>query len=352
MIVVGDLADLAQQIVALTRVTSDAKQAKPGLPVSLSVIPGLNPSIPATQELSGAIGGALAGPITGTLTPLITKVEIHVEYTVLDEVGNAIAASNFTTNPPLPASGSHPLDVEFLLRPPIGEDIRRTPATKYVIQVDVTVRLDGNEASTKNPPLQPLRVPVAMPAIGIPALLVLAQHPVGNSGYPGDALCMVRSASPLRSLDKVVETLNSIAGTLDTLKTVLAVASIANPFEGIELILDVFQKAPIVYFAVGGAPDFNEFGGWDTLGFGGFDDEASSALMLGVTGVKARVWSSEDFDDGDWHEHSTFEVPDLGLQLGLPVPLGFGIYRNDSFGDWDTDAGDSMHDEIESARFL
>lgn len=348
----GSLVDLASQIVSMTRVTSDAKGATPGVPVSVSVVPGIASAVPSALSLSGSIGGTLAGPLTGTLTPLITKVEIVVEYTVKNEDGTAVAASEFSTNPPLPASGTHPLDVEFLLRPPIGEDIRRTPARKYVIQVDVTVRLDGNEASTKNPPLQPLKVPVAVPAIGVPAVLVLAQHSFGTGDYPGDVLCMVRSGSPLRSLDKVVGALNDLAETLDTLKTILGLASVANPFGDVDLILDAFQKAPIVYFAVGGAPDFNEFGGWDTLGFGGFDDEASSALMLGVTGTRARVWSSEDFSDSDWHEHSTFEVPDLGTALGLAVPLGFGVFRLDTFGDWDTDAGDSMHDEIESARFL
>lgn len=347
----ADLSEFAQQIITLTRVASDAKQAKAGVPVTVSVVPGLSPSVPSAQQLSGSFAGTLAGTLSGTLTPLITKVEIVVEYTVTDKAGNPVAASQFSTNPPLLAGQPHPMDVEFLLRPPIGEDIKRTPAIEYVIQVDVTVKLDGHSASTKNPPLKPIRIPVSVPAVGIPAVLVLAQHSLGTGDYPGDVLCMVRSASPLRTLDKVVETLNSVANTISTVKDIVGLVGVANPSEGIDLILNAFQKATIVYFAVGGAPDFNEFGGWDTLGFGGFDDEASSALMLGVTGTRARVWSSEDFKDSDWHEHSTFTVPDIGTVNGLP-PVGFGVYRNDNFGDWDTDPGDSMHDEIESARFL
>ena len=347
----ADLSDLAKQILLLTRVASDAKEAAAGKTVSVSVLPGLSSTLPATQQLAGSIAGTLAGTIAGTLTPLITKIDIKVEYTVTNKAGTPVASGTFSTNPPLPAGQPHPFDVEFLLKPPIGEDIKRTPAIDYIIQVDVTVDIDGHSASTKNPPLTPFKIPVSIPAIGIPAVLVLAQHSLGSADYPGDVLCMVRSASPLRSLDKVVETLNTVSNTLSTVKDIVGLAGIANPLDGIDLILDAFQKASIVYFSVGGAPDFNEFGGWDTLGFGGFDDEASSALMLGVTGTQARVWSSEDFSDSDWHEHSTFTVPDIGVANGLPA-VGFGIYRNDSFGDWDTDSGDSMNDEIESARFL
>jgi hypothetical protein len=349
----ADLKDLAAQIIYTTRVVSDAKQTVAGKPVSVSVIPGLSTSVPSTLNLTGTstLPTGVLSPMTGTLTPLITKVEFTVEYTVTDKAGNPVAASQFSTNPPLPAGAPHPLDVEFLLRPPVGEDIRRTPVNEFVIGVDITVSLDGNKASTKDPPFQPLKVPVSIPAIGIPSVLVLAQHALGTADYPGDVLCMVRSASPLRSLDRVVETLNTLAETISTVKDIVGLAGVVDPVGGIDRILDAFQKATIVYFAVGGAPDFNEFGGWDTLGFGGFDDEASSALMLGVAGTQARVWSSEDFSDSDWHEHSTFTVPDIGVDNGLP-PVGFGVFRNDSFGDWDTDPGDSMNDEIESARFL
>jgi hypothetical protein len=341
--VMADLSDLAAQIVKTTRVVSDAKQAVAGKPVSVSVIPGFSPSVPSPMTLTGTL--------TGTLTPVITAVTITVEYTVADKAGAPVAAGTFSTNPPLPATGGHPLDVDFLLRPPVGDDVERTASIEYVIEVDVTVDVDGHVASTKNAPLEPLKVPVSIPAIGIPAVLVLAQHDMSDARYPGDVLCMVRSASPLRSLDKVVRTLNDVAETVSSLKDILGLVAVANPVEGIDLILNAFRNASIVYFSVGGAPDFNEFGGWDTLGFGGFDDEASSALMFGAAGTRARVWSSEDFKDSDWHEHSTFEVTDIGVANGLPA-VGFGLFRNDDFGDWDTDPGDSMHDEIESARFI
>jgi hypothetical protein len=349
------LTDLAAQIIATTRVVSDARDAAPGRPVSVSVIPGLSTSAPTGFNLTGSLTGALAGGLTGTLAPLITKVDITVKYSVTDRAGNPVAASQFSTNPPLPATGSHPLDVQFLLRPPIGEDIRRTAAAEFVVRVDVTVTVDGNPATTLPPApttgLQPFKIPVSVPAVGIPSVLVLAQHSVSDGDFPGQVLCMVRSASPLRSLDRVVGTLNAVSETIGRVKDLLGLVSVANPVGDIDFILDVFQRASIVYFSVGGAPDFNEFGGWDVLGFGGFDDEASSAFMLGVTGTQARVWSSEDFSDSWPHEHSTFTVPDLGVANGLPA-VGFGVFRLDSFGDWDTDSGDSMNDEIESARFL
>jgi len=353
----ADFTELARQIVNATRVASDARQATAGKPVTVSVIPGFTNTIPSVVNLTGTstlpVGGL--STITETLVPLITRLDVTVEYTVTDGDGNPVNSNQFSTNPPLafplPSGQSHPLQVEFLLKPPIGEDIKRTPALKYIIQVDVTVSVDGNEASTKTPPLQPLKVPVSIPAIAIPAVLVLVQHSVGDSDYPGDALCIVRSASPLRTLDLVVKTLNDLAETISTVRDLIGLTGVANPLEGIDGILDVFQRASIVYFSVGGAPDFNEFGGWDVLGFGGFDDEASSAFLFGVTGTQARVWSSEDFSDSDFHEHSTFTVPDIGLANGLPA-VGFGVFRDDDFGDWDTDAGDSMQDEIESARIL
>ena len=347
----ADLKDLAAQIIANTRVVSDAKEAKAGKPVTVSVIPGFSPTIPSSFSFAGTstpVVGSLS-TLTGALTALITKVEFTVEYTVTDKAGNPVAAGDVSTNPPLSA-GQQPLDVAFLLKPPLGEDIKRTPAIDYIIEVDVSVSLDGNKVSTKDPPLQPIKVPVSIPAIGIPSVLVLAQNAFGGSDYPGEVLCMVRSASPLRSLDKVVEILNTVADTLSSVKDLLGFTAAVNPVEGIDLVLDAFQTATIVYFAVGGAPDFNEFGGWDILGFGGFDEEPSSALMIGVTGTQARLWSSEDFSDSDWHEHSTFTVPDIGTTNGLPA-VGFGFFRNDNFGDWDTDPGDEM-DDVESARFL
>ena len=348
----ADLSDLATQIIGLTKVVSDAKEAIAGKPISVSVIPGFTPSIPSVQNLTGTLGSGLAGsiiqPIAAALTPLITAVQISVKYVVTRD-GMQVAATEFSTNPPLPSTGTHPLDIEFLLAPPIGEDIGRTKPAKYVIEVHIEVSLDGHSAGTG---ANPLKIPVLVPAIGIPAVLLLAQHTKSDPNFPGDVLCMVRPASPLVSLDKVVSTLNTLADTLSTVKDLLGLAGAVNPFDALDTMLNVVQRASVVYFAVGGAPDFNEFGGWDVLGFGGFDDEASSAFMIGATGTRARVWSSEDFSDSDWHEHSTFEVQDLGTTLGLPVQLGFGFFINESFGDWDTDAGDSMNDEIESARFL
>ena len=343
----ADLSDIARQVLNATRIVSDAGQVVPGRPVAVSVIPGISNTIPNAFTL--------AGTLAGTLSPIINGVQVTIEFLITDKNGGIIAGSDFSTVPPLvrplPPGQSDPLDLHVLLKPPIGEDIAYVPPFEYVINVHVTVSIDGITVSTKEPPLQPLKVPVVIPPIRIPSVLLLAQHSFGGTNYPGEVLCMVRPASPLRTLDLVVTTLNQIADILSLVKDVIGLAGVANPFTGINFILAALQDASVVYFAVGGAPDFNEFGGWDYIGFGGFDDEASSALMLGVTGTRARVWSSEDFSDSDWHEHSTFIVPDIGTENGLPA-IGFGVYRNTSFGDWDTDSGDSMHDEIESARFL
>ena len=232
----ADLTDLATQIIGLTKIVSDAKQAVAGKPISVSVIPGYSPSLPSAFNLTGTLGSGALGnvlqPLTGVLVPLITSVQITVKYVVKRD-GTPLTAAEFSTNPPLPSAGTHPLDVEFLLAPPIGEDIGRTKPANYVIEVHVDVTLDGHSAGTGS---NPLKIPISVPAIGIPAILLLAQHSKSDSDFPGQVLCMVRPASPLVSLDKVVSTLNTLADTLDTVKDLIGLVGALNPLEALDTI--------------------------------------------------------------------------------------------------------------------
>lgn len=352
---------IAKQIAETTRVITEGLPAKPGQPVNLTVLPGLNPGSPSSFELTGALGG--------TLTTLIKPVDVNVRFSVkrkvIDsngvEVEQDVASTDFTTEPTLDPNvgASHPLDVSFLLKPPVGEDVVLTPAFDYVIVVTVTVSVEG----VVSPTIPEIRVPVSVPALKIPAVCILTQHSFNDSAFPGEVAVVVRATSPLRDLYEVVDTLNTLMELIQTLRTLLNItAGLAGMTGILQRAVDVLNRAPLVWFSLGNVPVFNEYGGSWT-GWGGFDDEASAILLIGPTGAQVRVFSAENFVDGSGatnpHQHSTFTVRDFKEKLpelaSLPTNLGFGFELVESFSgrDWDTtNIGDSMNDEIESVRWL
>src|SRR5438105_137138 len=121
----GDLTDIAREIINTTRVITDAADAKPGKPVNINVVPGLSPQVPTNFNLSGTLGGTVGGALTGVLSALVNAVKIRVKYTIT-KGGAPVPASDFKTTPPLANatdfSELNPLNVAFLLKPPIGDD--------------------------------------------------------------------------------------------------------------------------------------------------------------------------------------------------------------------------------------
>lgn len=351
---------IAKQIAETTRVITSGLPAKVGEPVRLTVLPGLNPGSPSSFELTGALGG--------TLSTLIKPVEVKVRYEVKKRVIAAdgtesvvdAGSGEFSTEPALDANTdvSHPFDVAFLFKPPIGEDVILTPAIDYEVVVKVHVKVEGVDS----PVVPALHVPISIPALKIPAVCILTQHSFDDSHFPGEVAVIVRATSPLRQLDQVVDTLNTLMETLQTLRTLLGITAGLADFTGVlQQAVNILNTAPLVWFSVGNVPVFNDYGGAWT-GWGGFDDEASAILLIGPTGAKMRVFSAEDFVDGNEsavHNHSTFEVQDVKAKIpalsGLPSNLGIGFERVTTFvgRDWDTTSvGDEMNDEIESARWL
>jgi hypothetical protein len=351
---------IALQIAQTTRVITTGLPAKVGEPVRLTVLPGLNPGSPSTFELTGAVGATLSTLIK----PVDIKVRFAVKKKVVDAAGNEtmqdVDSANFTTEPALSADPmvSDPLDVAFLLKPPIGEDVVLTPAINYEIVVTVTVSVEG----AQSPVVPELRVPVTLPALKIPAICILTQHSFNDSDFPGQVAVVVRATSPLRQVDQVVSTINGLMETVQTLRTLLGITAGLADFTGfLSDAVDILNKAPLVWFAVGNVPVFNDYGGSWT-GWGGFDDEASAIVLIGPTGARVRVFSAEDFIDGSGatpHQHSTFTIADLRAKVPalavLPQNIGIGFEKIDSFvgRDWDTTSiGDEMNDEIESVRWL
>ncbi|MEU5438210.1 hypothetical protein AB0G73_33290 [Streptomyces sp. NPDC020719] len=80
---------LAQQIIDLTRVVTDADSARPGKPVSVQVLPGFVPSLPVSSTLDDvrlvSVPGSvnpIEAKLTGTLDTLVNAVSLTVSYEV------------------------------------------------------------------------------------------------------------------------------------------------------------------------------------------------------------------------------------------------------------------------------
>ncbi len=338
---------LAQEIVDLTRIVTDAADAQPGKPVHVDVLPGFSPGLPATTTLngvtlSGSLVGTLAGTLTGTLSgvlsTLVDTITLQVKF-ALKKDGNLVQATDFTATPAIGVADSDPLNVAFLLKPPVGEDTTATEPFHYEIDVTLTVTVEGVTAT------KTIAIPVDVPAIPIPALLLLGKHAnfaVYDGDDAGSLFVMVRASSPLRDLGTLVATVNRLMGLLGTVKTVLDVGSFF--IDALGTAATLIGTVPTIYFSVGNAPDLDG----DGLSFEG---DASSLLLIGVKGTQVTLYNDEGFDKGGIdEEHTVFEVDE---QVIAGIATGVGFKRVDTFAglDWQTDPGDGMNDGASSVRF-
>jgi hypothetical protein len=344
----GDLSDVAREILSATRVVTDAAGASPGKPVNVAVLPGFGPQAPTNFNLSGTLGGTVGGAISGVLSAVVNAVSIQVKYTITSNAGHP---PKFVAVPPLDNatdfSALNPLNVAFLFEPPLSDDtVLGTPIT-YTIQVDVSVNVEGNKVKTGDPgAILPIKVSVVMPALGIPALFLLSKHAnlkAFDGDDPGQLLVMVRASSPLRDLGTVIGTWNALMNTLSTLQSVLGwAAAFGDVTKALGLVVTAVNTIPTVFLSVGNANDFGDFGDLEGKG--------SSALLIGVTGTQVTLFNDEDFSQGGLNdENSLFTATDIGAPKGIAT--GIGIANLPTFGNWDTDAGESMDDAAESAMF-
>lgn len=385
----GDLADIAREILSATRIVTDAANASPGKPVNVSVILGLSPQVPTNfnVNLPGTLPGTL-GALTSVVSALVNSVKIKVKYTVTK--GSAAApSSEFKVTPPLdnPSDFSelNSLNVAFLLKPPIGDDTELVNPIDYKIVVDIFVDVEGSKVHTgpdlppdvpQNPaaigPLPSIEIPVAMPALGIPAILFLAANPnlAGGGNSDNKLLVMVRASSPIRDLGTLVATINQLMGTLNTLRDVLGWSIAFEPFTtgpsggppgALSLALNAINTIPVVFFSIGNANNLEDLGDFGELkGVGDFNEKASSSLLIAKTGTQVTLYNSTNFTGETLNdEHSVFTAVDIATGLidpitNLPIPpTGVGVDQKLSFVNvnWDTDAGESMDDGVESVHF-
>src|SRR5579885_1625532 len=138
---------VAQQILDLTRVVSDADAAQPGKLVHVNVLPGFSPVLPTTTTIL-----SVAQVVTGFQDTLVNPITFSVEFDVkiIDEQGNETEAKkgpgqDFIATPDIGLLDNNnnrlpdPLNVAFLFKPPRGEDTVATPPIHYVISVALKV---------------------------------------------------------------------------------------------------------------------------------------------------------------------------------------------------------------------
>src|SRR5689334_11796610 len=355
--------ELAQILVDLVQVVSDARDAQPGKPVRIDVLPGFNAGLPTA--------GTLTGPLAGVLNTLVLPVTLAVAYEVKIQINattvRTLAFAEFSSTPsidpahppPPPLDATKLLSVAFLLLPPFGEDVVATEPFHYQIDVTLTLSVDSSTVS------KTITVPVDMPALPFPSLLLLgrfANFATHDGDDPGKLLVMVRASSALRDLGSVVTSLNRIAGVITTLQTFCDFGTKFLP--GLQLAARLIGSAPVVYFNVGNVHNTDDDGN-------DFDDDASCLLLIGVTDDTQTIPNQANvptipgvtqvtlFSKGDFNlglstldidaEHTTFSI-ELTDEIVISRPglqdvrTGVGIKQIDDFSgiSWATEQGDNM----------
>jgi hypothetical protein len=362
---------IAQQILDLTRVVTDADAAQPGKPVRVSVLPGFSAAPTVSTNFDNVtLTGTLAGTIKGTLDTFVEAIVFKVSVGVRKDVGDAGQGGtpaekgvghDFIATPDVGVNlAGDPLDIAFFLKPPVGEDTVFNEPARYAIDVTLSVKTELLSA----PVTKIITVPVAVPAVEIPALVLLGSAD-GFATYDGDGaaslLVMVKASSALRDLGAVVATLNSLMGLARTLESLLVFGGLF--IKALSDAADIISRAPTVYFSVGNAPVLDD---------NGLDIEGviSSLLLIGVhdgsnvqlpdgdgnvptvPGVtQVTLYSDEGFDkDGIDEEHTTFSVEE---QVFGGFHTGVGLLRIESFSNmkWASDPGEDMDGATSSVRW-
>lgn len=380
------MTSLAQLLIDLLRVNSDAENAQPGKLVHIDVLPGFSAPLPTSTP----------NPlnINNTLNTLVLPIDLFVKYDLKKKDGSSVSpvattdfvATDFTSTPPTPIQlnvDTKLLNVAFLLKPPVGEDTVATEPFHY--EIDVTLTISSPEIGSAS---KTVTIPIDMPALQIPSLLLLGGLANFNvygqgddhddKGTPGSLFVMVRESTSLRDIGAIVATLNRLIGLIQALESVLHFGA-----EFIGVLADAatfIGNTPTVYFNIGNCPAFDD--GDKGLSF---EHDATSLLLIGVRdhsktvpdpvggnvptvpGVtQVTLYSQNDFsltslDPIHEADHTTFSVNEIvghtdpGKADDLIISTGVGYLKISNFTNprlgYATEDGNDMDNDTQSARW-
>jgi hypothetical protein len=374
---------VAQQIVDLTRVISDASSAVPGRAITVEVIPGVLPAVPSISQLlqsaaeagkaldptqsvqPGAIGGELVStelPVidetfqnlqitpsgglpttlngtvevtpTGELKQTVTAALDGVVSTLSDIleilVGYSVVGANgpltFGTDYTVLNAVENQLSASVLIRPPFVDDVMLGPAGEFeiVVHVIVRVRLPALAGGAHVEADKTVRIPVVLSAIRVPAVLLVAAN--RNFGLGDERVAVIlRQQSPNRTVSDLVNTLNAVMDVLSGLRMLLPLVPI---FNGLSVLSAVLAATPRVYIAFGDVADLEQYGDLRST--------HGAVLLFGVEGTQVRFYDDTDFAD------KTKDVVAPATTLGsLSMPLGFAFHAS-LYDSWPNNSPESL----------
>jgi hypothetical protein len=321
-----DLPALARAIAQSTSILKSADE------IAQSLLIGVVPQKPACFDLLG-----------GTLVKRISmKVSYRANVLVPGPPGKLIQDDDYSLSPApgsfnvsgVPTLGvfvppeSDPFQVMLTIATPFWVD-----TAVYEVLVNVEVNVDGNVASHEA--VFPIIVRMAL-SVSIPSVLLLSK----DANHSGELFILMRGWVGGNTADEIVRALTSL------MQVALGFGKLrfdwANLLQPVQLAIDTITKASkiagICSQGVGNLGDYD-----------GFDNDASSCLLIAPTGTQVEVWNDDDFSG----EETVLKAKDLyrGVDAG---GTGIGVVdeKDWSARSWDSDPGDYMNDDAVSTRFV
>jgi hypothetical protein len=323
-----DLPALAQSIVQSAAIWPPPTDESE---IGQDIVIGIVPQKPADFDL---LGGSLVKRISMKVSYRVTALAgpphmLHRdhEYSLTPAPVSSGISGGAPLSPFIPPD-SDPFQAALTIFTPFGVD-----TAVYEVGVNVEVNVDGNLASHETVFPLIIRMKLALP---IPSVFLLSK----DANHSGELFILVRQPVGMNRADDIVMALTRLIQAGQGFGTLMF--DWVNVLRPIQLAIDTITKASKI---VGiGSREVGNLGDYD-----GFDNEASSCLLIAPTGTQVEVWNDDDFSG----EESVFKAKDLYLEVDAGgTGVGFVDEMNWSSRWWDSDPGDSMNDDAVSVRFV
>ncbi len=236
------------------------------------------------QGIMGTLTGSLQGTING-VQAVVDEPTVEVNWRI--EGKHVLVDGTTLTNPAVPPA--------FVILPEFAEftgEIELTTSLRVFCEVSVTAQTPSSTPGTPNPPETIPRtvgpVEIQVPRVQLPTVLVMTEHAVGASNFPGAKLVAVPAASRIEGLDQVGEKLKPVRSLLSTLGNVASIAfGDAAPVVG--MLIDLVSSGANVRFIKGdriddlGSVTLNP-GGFLGWGYRSWQDVTSALILVGPPG--------------------------------------------------------------------